>query len=428
MVEKSDVNTPMCVILCPQWPLSGSANIFAAQVRAYQNLNFDVALLVVAHDQSSASLQPGDYETLAGKFSFSRRQQLFFTRSADHLEPARSPSYSRWTETGRRSAMAIHADIAAHSKIPPELLAQLENRSIGIIHVNHCMNMRLAARISELATGSQSSPPLIVLDTHDVQTERYRKSAVSNPFTNKLDDVAALTRDEADLCAGADVLLHLTNRDYQHFCRTSHDKQNFIVRPTIKDEPNEIDFTIQNPLIDFVYIGDQHHANCKSVEWFLSDVMPLLATSGLRIAIAGSVAHAVRQANPELHAAHASIWFGEVPSVAALYAISRFVIAPTLAASGTSIKLIEALAMGKFAVTSDAVVPAFEGVEDIDQAIIVAHDASQFADAMLGLHAGKQSVNHKGRSVYERNFSNSQYQSSLAAVVRKTRGGLMPQH
>lgn len=420
MVEKSGLNTPLCVILCPLWPNSGSANIFAAQVRAYQKMHFDVVLLAVAHDGSSVSHRTGDYNALIDRFTFSPSQRLYFTRPADGLKRFLSRGYWRWIMTGRRSAMAIHADVATHSSIPAEFLRQLKTRPISVIHVNHCINMGLARRIKQSATGARTCPALIVLDTHDIQAERYLASGVDNPFTNQPDDGAALTRDEADLCSGADVLLHLTNRDHRHFCGMFPDGKNYIVRPTIKDEPKQVNFTVEAPIIDFLYIGNQHGANRKSIEWFLTEVMPLLETSGLRVAIAGAVAHAVRQTNPALYAAHGSKWLGEVPSVAALYAISRFVIAPTVSASGTSIKLIEALAMGKFIVTSGAVEPAFDGVEGIGQAIIVAHDASQFANSMLALAARKQSVNHKGHSVYQRHFSNSRYQSRLAEVLGKT--------
>jgi hypothetical protein len=90
---------------------------------------------------------------------------------------------------------------------------------------------------------------------------------------------------------------------------------------------------------------------------------------------------------------------------------------PTTAGSGTSIKLIEALAMGKFIVASPSAVASFGDIEGIDEAVTVAHSADEFANAMTAMAAGKDTLNEVGRAFYVRNFSNARYVAALCEIV-----------
>jgi glycosyltransferase involved in cell wall biosynthesis len=413
----------LCVMLCPPWPRSGSSHLFHAQVKAYLAMGLAVAVVVVPHHTDHRPEATGMWNLVSLDFSFDPRQTLLFNRSRQQTRRFVSKSYWSWLVRGRDSALAIQARLAGRSELHPELVALLSRHGVEIIHVNHCVNLGAAKRIAACSVSGGHPAPKLLLDTHDVQSDRYRDCGIVNPFTHRVDSRSSLERNEVALCRDADVLLHVSTSDLAHFRSILPDKEHRLVRPTTRKAVEAAGRPLGESPIDFVYIGDGHATNTRSITWFLEAVAPLLDMKQLRVRIAGGVAARFRDRHPQIFAAYPEVWIPELHDVRSLYAVSRFVIVPMKGGTGASIKLIEAFGMGKFAVATSEAVAGFAGIEDLSRAVIIANGAEEFAAAMTGLSDRGDAVNDAGRAIYERHFSNSIYEAALAEVVRPSAAG-----
>lgn len=99
---------------------------------------------------------------------------------------------------------------------------------------------------------------------------------------------------------------------------------------------------------DFIYVGNRHQANLETVRWLLGEVLPL-AGPGVaeRIRIVRTIGAMLRKRDPALYGRHERLFAGEVPSVCDCYAAAKAVLAPAMAGTCSSIKLIEARCAGK---------------------------------------------------------------------------------
>ena len=406
-----------CVILCPPWPRSGSSSIFAAQTLSYLNLGFDVSVVAVPHDSTHAVDKTGFWRLVSADFKFDPRQSLFLSRSNERARSFSSRSYWSWLKAGRDSALAIESRIAGRSGLDPAFVQRIHSSGIGVLHVNHCVNMRLAQRIRALSVERRNKAPPILLDTHDVQADRYESCEIINPFLGRPDEPTSLACDELALSRGATALIHLAKRDHQRFQGLLPSKPHFLLRPTSRHELSTINVSRPDAPIDFLYLGNGHRANVRSVEWFLLQVAPRLDLSRIQVRIAGAVADSFRDRAPCGLTTYPNLWMTERRTVTDLYDATRFVIVPMTRGSGVSIKLVEALAMGKFVIASPAAIAGLEAIEGLTEAVTIAGSGEDFAQAMTHMASQRHTLNHKGRVLYERYLSNSQYAKSLAAIV-----------
>jgi glycosyltransferase involved in cell wall biosynthesis len=157
--------------------------------------------------------------------------------------------------------------------------------------------------------------------------------------------------------------------------------------------------------IDLLFVGTSQHANLAGMQWFFEQVWPLLVDRRYSLKIVGQIGSMVQRELPRLHETFHSCFVGEVPNLIPYYRSARCVIAPMVSGSGTSIKTIEALSLGKpFVGTSKA----FRGMpmDRLREAGIEAHDEPEaFADAVvhaLGHECEAQAVS---RAAYEDVFS-----------------------
>jgi glycosyltransferase involved in cell wall biosynthesis len=333
-------------------------------------------------------------------------------------------SYLAWLLAGRDDAIAISARYAASSSLPVELAELVRSARIEVVHANHVFCVPLARRIAAIVAGAQGRRPPILLDTHDVQSDAFAHRRQRNPHSHRLDARADLLRSEMALCAGADVLVHLTRSDFELFADRLPGRHHELILPTL-DPLGEAELvrrrSVQQPgAYDFIYVGNRHQANLETVRWLLGEVLPLVGPGVReRIRIVGTVGALLRRREPALYGANAHLFAGEVPSVYDYYTSAKAVLAPAAAGTGTSIKLVEAVCAGKpILATSLALrgLPAGESTADLH-----AHDtAAGFAAAMTRLVAAAwpaTGASPANAALYDRLFSNARYFAALDAVV-----------
>jgi len=413
------MGSPLHILICTPWPRSGSSSVFAAQAGAYLSQGHDLAVVVVPHNPGHRERQARLWGLVREDFDFVPADSLYLNRSNHRIRRWLSLGFWEWLWAGRDSILAIEERYATRSLLDPALVQRIRSQGVALIHVNHALNMGVARKIAALAQRSGFARPEIVLETHDVQSNRYSRCRFRNPFSKAVEPAAQILRDELRLLAKADVLIHISDGDFTDFTRALPDRRHFLLRPTSRNQPALLPGRAA-PTIDFLFVGNAHQGNVAGIEWFLASVMPRLSGRGFRIRIVGGVADWFRQNRPADYEAHAEIWMDEQPQVSEIYETSRFVIVPALFATGVSIKLIEALAMAKHVVATPMAMAGIAAVPGIEAAVRVAADADAFADAMLDLAGRADEPNLAGQDVYASHFSNARYQQALLAILRES--------
>jgi glycosyltransferase involved in cell wall biosynthesis len=334
---------------------------------------------------------------------------------------------------GRDDSIAISARYAASGKLPDAFADFIASAHVEAIHANHVFTVPLAQRIAAIVRGAQGFRPRILLETHDVQSDAFAARRQRNPHSRRSDAHADLLKTELALCAEADLLVHVAPADFDFFAGRLPDKRHALLLPTLNPE-SEAELVQRRgdqhqAGYDFIYVGHRHQANLETVRWLLGEVLPL-AGPGVagRIRIVGTIGAMLRRRDPALFARHRHLFAGEVPSVCDCYTAAKAVLAPAMAGTGSSIKLVEALCAGKpILATSLALrgLPAGEMTADIH-----VHDtAAGFADAMTRLSAASApaaGVSPANAALYDRVFSNARYFAALDALIGANAGTRCP--
>jgi glycosyltransferase involved in cell wall biosynthesis len=427
------------IVVAPPWPRSGSGNIFAAQVAAHARRGARVLLLLAPTHRGYARHKTEFWRDTVASMHYPGVDTVAYPRTGR----GRIRAYVNWLRAGCDDTLAITARFAASGRLPDDLRPFLASVQVGLIHVNHAFCMPLALRVARLVHRIQGRRPRIVLDTHDIQSDVIFARRENNPLARRLDSHAELLRTELALCAGADALVHLTRADEDFFASHLLDKDHAVVLPTLnpahemelmrrrgQGQPDATpgDGPGGEPGTWLIYIGNEHHANLVTVRWLLTEVLPLAGPRVAdRVRIIGAIGGLVKRRDPALFSRHATVFGGEVASVFEFYSRARAVLAPAMAGTGTSIKLIEALCAGKPVVTTTLGLRGLPAGEPADADIEVHDTAAAFAKALTGFVDDVPSVpaiSRANATLYDRLFSNKRFFAALDAVIEgRTRGG-----
>jgi polysaccharide biosynthesis protein PslH len=405
------------IVLAPPWPRSGSGNAFAAQAAAHAARGARVFLLLTPLGRGFAHAKTALWQDALTAMRYPGVDTVAYLRTGRR----RLRAYLEWLLAGRDDSLALTARYAAAGRMPAELGSFLAAADVDLVHANHVFCMALARRVAHMVHRVQGRRPRILLDTHDIQSDAFAVRHKKNPFSRRLDSHAELLRTELALCAEADALVHVTQADCDFFATRLPGKRHQVVLPTL-DPATEAELIRRRGASrpsgtgSFLYVGTQHDANLATVRWLLTEVLPL-AGPGVadRVRIVGSIGGMLSRRDPDLFRRHAPLFVGEVPSVFDFYAGARAVLAPATAGTGSSIKLIEALCLGKPVLTTGLGLRGLPAGAAAGADIEVADTAASFA-AALGRRsdaAASPSFSAVNAALYDRLFSNARYFPAL---------------
>jgi len=409
------------IMLAPPWPRSGSANINAAQAAAHARRGACVFLLLTPLGRGFSRHKTSVWQDALSAMRFPSVETVSYPR----VGRGRVRSYIRWLQAGRDDSIAISARYAASGKMPRELLDFIASARISLIHANHVFSVPLAQRVAGLVQKVQGQRPRILLDTHDIQSDIFQLAQRKNPHSHCLDDRDRLLQTELALCSQADTLIHLTEPDFDFFSSRLPDRRHELILPTLhpsgeaelmrrRGSRHEAGF-------DFIYVGNQHPANLATLRWLLGEVLPLTPPGVCeRVRIIGTVGDLLGRRDPALFDRYRPLFLGEVPSLLDLYDATKAVLAPAIAGTGSSIKVIEALCVGKPVLTTRLALRGLPGGELTGEDIHICDEAADFAAAMTRLRDGTATVPALSRAnaaLYDRLFSNARYFAALNDIV-----------
>jgi glycosyltransferase involved in cell wall biosynthesis len=409
------------ILLAPPWPRSGSGNLFAAQAAAHARRGCRVFLLLTPLGRPYSRRKTAVWRDAVASMKFPGVETVAYPRAGR----SKTRLQLQWLLAGRDDAIAISARYGASGQLPDELAAFLASERIDLIHANHVFSIPLARRVADMVESLQGIRPRILLDTHDIQSDVFAGQRRTNPISQRPDDRAALLRSELALCAQADALIHLTQADHDFFAARLPGRRHTLMLPTLHPD-TEAELKRRRgrhrrAKFDLIYVGNNHEANLETVRWLLREVL-LFAGPAVRdrICIIGTVGELLRQHDPALHRRHESLFGGEMPSLFDFYSAARAVLAPATAGTGTSIKLIEALCVGKPVLTTSLALRGLPHAEMTGRDLHVHDSAADFADALTRLvddAAPAPAASLTNAALYDRLFSNARYFAALDAVL-----------
>jgi sugar transferase (PEP-CTERM/EpsH1 system associated) len=184
---------------------------------------------------------------------------------------------------------------------------------------------------------------------------------------------------------------------------------------TDRFDPAQVDARVgegTGPLAVFTGQMD-YRPNIDAVRWFANDILPLVRERQLdaRFAIVGRAPTDEVRALAEQAGVTVT---GEVPDVRPWLAAADAVVAPLLLARGVQNKLLEAMAMARPVVASEA---AAEGIDAAPgEHLLVADGASAMAEAVLRLFGDAQAAAAMGRAARARMIARYGWDARLAPL------------
>ncbi len=403
------------VIIGPPWPRSGAARVIKNQIDYYRARGFYTVFVVVPFHRAFMRSSPLWNEMNEGIQELGAHKSFVAPLEQRRYNAAKYTASFRHAFRG--TALDWELAMANSVRLPEDLIQFLRSMPVTLVHVNYVQTLGFALRLRKKLAGNGT--PLI-LETHDVQSHLLEEKGELNPWTHKPDLVERTLQSEILLLEKADVLVHLSMDDLRFFQTQLPGKPHVLAMPAI-DEIYISAVKASAPFkdrIDLLFAGQNHSPNLAAVKWFLEQVWPLLAENHYNLKIAGKVDSLVRESFPQLFETFRSCFVGPVADLAPYYRSARCVIAPMVSGSGTSIKTIEALALGKPFVGTRK---AFRGmpIERINAAGVPSYDTPRaFADAVASTLADEERASDRSRAAYNAVFSVEANFSSRDEAVR----------
>lgn len=392
------------VIVGPPWPRSGAARVIENQIDYYRGRGFHTVFVVVPFHRAFMRSSPIWDEISEGIQELGAHNSFAAPLEEKRYNAAKCTASLRHAFRG--TALDWEFAMVNSVRLPKDLLQFLHGRPISLFHVNYVQTLGFALRLRKKLRGQGTRIP-IILETHDVQSDLLQQRGELNPWTRKPDLLKRTVRSEISQLEKADVLVHLSEDDFRFFQARMPYKPHVLALPTIDEKyVSAVNSTAAfQDAIDLLFVGQNHAPNLAAMKWFFEQVWPLLAENRYNLKIVGAVDTAVKQSLPRVFETFRSCFVGPVADLAPYYRSARCVIAPMVSGSGTSIKTIEALALGKAFVGTWK---AFRGIpiERLKVAGVRAYDSPRgFADAVVSILADEQRANVRSRAVYECIFS-----------------------
>lgn len=392
------------VIVAPPWPRSGAAWVIKNQIDYYRTRGFNTILLIVPFhrwfmrenpvwkDVNQGFLELGADELFVAPLERRRYAAAKFTASLRHAF--------------RGSVLDWESAMARSAELPEGFEDCLRSASVALIHVNYVQTLGLAAHLRRRLKNQNSQIPVII-ETHDIQSHLMYERRELNPWTHKPDQIDRAIRSELSLLKQADVLVHLSVDDLRFFQTQLPGRPHFLAMPAINDAFVSAAKTVTpfNDAIDLLFVGQKHAPNLAALEWFFEKVWPLLMERQYNLVIVGPVETLVKENIPQLFETFRSCFVGAVPDLAPYYRSARCVIAPMVSGSGTSVKTIEALALGKPFVGTSKAFRGMPAARIIESGVRAYDTPRAFADAVVGVLADERRAGTQSRAAYDSVFS-----------------------
>lgn len=403
---RSDVHSPLAgktvAVVHADWHSCGSYEINVTQAATYRELGARVISVAVSDHLGHTPDRPSAWKSYIAATPDMPADKRYYTGPA--LTTAIRPDFllGEYRRLLRGNHAAFNAGLMARSPVQADLAAE----QIDLVHCNHFFCMPFVKKM----LGVTGSP--IALETQDIQADQYQlrnESAFLLPPRATYEEMLGI---ELDWMRRADLMVHLNAEEDATFRRLLPEKPHALIYPAVAPVPT-------GPGGDeIVMVASANRGNVLSVEWFLSEILPL--AGDVEPAIIGNIDAALRKHNAALYERHRRLFRGRVDDIGSVYANAKLVLLPTSEGHGLSIKTVEALSSG---VPLIATSQAFRGMQVLPASLanVAIADSSEAFAAALRTAAGRppasgaERLASDTRRFYEVHFSLEAYREALAS-------------
>jgi polysaccharide biosynthesis protein PslH len=416
--------SPAVIIVGPPWPRSGTARLMQNQIAYYRNRGY-LTVFICVPIHSSFTETHADWQEIKDGMQELGAEYFFFP-PIDHRRFI-VEKYTAWVRHGfRGTALDWIVFTAKSAQLSDQAIRFIGGLPVALMHVNHVFTLGFAQRLLQQSVRFGQHVPMI-LETHDVQSQRLQDRGEINPWTHRHDTLERLLHSEVAHLNKVKVLVHCSADDFHFFKQRLPHNQHILAMPTI-DEAFVSTVNAVCPsspdAIDLLFVGQNTDFNRASIQWFFEQVWPLIADRGYAVRIVGPVDKLVRKELPDLYQAFRSYFVGPAAELAPSYRAARCVFAPMVSGTGISVKTIEALALGKpFVGTSKA----FRGMpmDRLEQTGLHAHDTPRaFAEAIIQALSNESASASASRAAYDDLFSKEAAFLSRDQALRAARASV----
>jgi glycosyltransferase involved in cell wall biosynthesis len=386
------------------WHSCGSYDINITQAGTYRAFGARVISVAVSDHLGQTPDRPSAWKNYIAATPDMPADKRYYT--GPPLLTALRPDFllRDYRQLIRGNHAAFNAGIYGRGAVPPDLAAE----QIDLVHCNHFFCMPF---VEKLLDGKRCP---VVVETQDIQADQYllrNQGAFLFPRRATYDEMLAI---ELDWMRRANLMVHLNSEEDATFRALLPDKPHALIYPAVPPVPTE-------PWgDDIIMVASANRGNVLSIEWFLSEVLPL--AGAVKVAVVGNVDAALRKHNPKLYEHHRALFRGRVDDVGAVYAKAALVLLPTSEGHGLSIKAVEALSSGLPLIATPQAFRGMPGDPARLANVTVAESAEGFAEALRAAAkrsppTGTERLVSDTRRFYEAHFSLAAYSQAVSRHV-----------
>jgi polysaccharide biosynthesis protein PslH len=412
--EAKYLRDEMAIVIGLPWLACGSGQVMSAQLRFLGERGCRPLFIAVPFEACQRA-QNEVWTRFNSQKSELQAENIFI--STFNRRPTRGGRLGRFLAK-RRDLTALHWSIkvSASAPVTEEIERAVSEKEIPFILANHVYTLGFARKLQSRLARTRIRPKLLVV-THDVQSHIVRDNAILNPWTEQPDGFERLLATELEALRWADALIHVSVDDYAFFAELLPEKPHFLVLPAI----DAVDLnTLRNspPLNDLLFVGSDHIANLKALEWYFDRVVPGFPAESPSLEIVGRIDHLVRHRNKVLWDQHSRLFTGIVPDTLPHYARSRASIMPMKSGRGISVKTIEALAAGMPVVGTRLAYRGFPMDVTAASGLPIAETEREFADAIQAALDRPSEFAEMSRRLHRQLFSFDQFSRAMEEALQ----------
>ena len=394
----SFIEKPIAVQVKPMWTRCGTSAVLDQQMEYLVSRNYFLIEVYVKPEPWTAEPEQVEfmYQVMLGGREFAGGAIARFCLKNIKLIPLLTYSYKllRWRLGVFQERENIHGEWCTPDK---KLLSYLKSRDISLTLVNHLFNVGMARKYFSAKT--------MVCETHDLQTNQLVKRRDGLNYHDELNY-------EISMLSEFDLVVNL-NKVEQKIMSASLSNCVYI-RPPVEKRIGGMEYETLGALLeaesrltkpdiaktpekfDLLIIGDSHPSNISSLNQFLVQVFPSLA-SGVTLGVVGKVANHIEPAAREAIKAYPTRVYevGFLQNISNVYDFTNIVVLPDTEGEGIPIKVDEALAHEKAFVATAHAMRGFdypsdsssivENLEDLDEPIGRLLENACYSDSAIQL-------------------------------------------
>ena len=226
------------------------------------------------------------------------------------------------------------------------------------------------------------------------------------------DHVEISLNDEAARCQAADLIVHASCTELEHFKPALPDAEHVWMRPGVQTMAHH-----KNPHRDAhaVFVGSVHAGNVGGLEYLRQKVWPRVREQlpDAELHIVGSIANTI----DPVHAQQEGLrLIGVVEDLASIGGPQAIGLAPAQFGSGIPIKIVDYLALGISIVTTSETMAAFGNA--LDGVVLEASSEAEFAEIVVGLLSDERLRNgqFKGTQSVKMRLDNGPLETALTQL------------